>query len=402
MKTNYSMSRLLLTSLVLCFLALTKLFADPVPGDFFPQANQDSQWSTITGTNELSFMGSQPATSQAIIATTFGDLVTNDYTGFKMKFDAFVSGAGKNTTIVLSSNGVWGGEGIVIEINQYQIQAIRNYTYPGTALVTDFTEYQNTIVKKDQYNSFIIDVDVLGGITVTINGFTCPITYMADLTVLRATGARFTYISTGFSDFKMKNLTAEKSGVTKDYFYTTQPVRLISFDAAKKANGNLLNWETASEQNNSHFIVYKSTDGIDFKELTRISAKNQASKYQYLDASPVSGNNYYKLVQFDVNGKSEELGVKVVNFGLTESNSVNIYPKPADKSVNLSFSSALKSAIKVAVFDLSGKELQNVIIPFQTTPVNYLLEFNNKITSGIYIIRISADNYNHSEKLIVK
>ena len=182
----------------------------------------------------------------------------------------------------------------------------------------------------------------------------------------------------------------------------TLPVALINFEAAKKANGILLNWETASETKNSHYLVYRSSDGVNFKEIAKITAKNQAAKYQYLDVMPVSGDNYYKLVQFDFDGKFQELGVKIISFELETDNLVSIYPIPADVRINLSFNRIFENAITVKLYDLNGKELQKATIPAQKEPINYVLDLDGKITSGIYIISISSGQYMHSEKLIVK
>lgn len=180
------------------------------------------------------------------------------------------------------------------------------------------------------------------------------------------------------------------------------PVTLIKFQVDKTEDGNVVNWETASETNNSYFIVYRSIDGITFKELSRIAAKNKASKYQFVDAYPISGDNYYKLVQVDLDGKLVSLGVKSLRFDLKAENYVNIYPKPADRSIYIDFNKTFESSITVKLFDLNGKELKQVVIPSQKTPVNYVLTLDQKITTGIYIISIVADQYRHSEKLIVK
>lgn len=218
MTIKNSTLRLILTSIILFSFEVKKVSA-AVPADFFPQAGQTTQWTT-SASNELSFNGSQPGFGLATIATTFGGLVSNDYTGLTLKFDAIISSGGENTTVVLSSNGTWGDKGILIEMNRYQILGVNNYSYPGTSLITDFPTYQNTTIKPGQYNSFIINVGATGVITVTVNGFVCPTSFNANLSVLQAVAPvpRFAYFSTGFTGFKLKNLKIEKSSISKQYF----------------------------------------------------------------------------------------------------------------------------------------------------------------------------------------
>ena len=224
MKTNSTPLRLILTFLTIVSFAVTKAFA-VLPADMWPQSGQTAQWTTNTN-NELCFDGNQPGLGLATVATTFGGLVSNDFTGLKIKFDAIISSGGENTTVVLSSNGTWGDKGIVIDLNRYQILCANNYTYPGTVLTTNSSTYQNTVIKPGLFNSFLINVSSTGAITVTVNGYVCPTTYNASLSVLQATAPvpRFAYISTGFTGFKLKNLKAEKATVAKQYFTTYAPL----------------------------------------------------------------------------------------------------------------------------------------------------------------------------------
>jgi len=421
MRTNFTKQRMIITFFIIFSLATTKMFAQ-LPADFTPLYGQTAEWFTDAN-NELKFDGTLPMGSPAIIATTFGGLTnpggnTNDFTDLKLTFDAFVASGGASTTIVLSSNGTWGGKGILIEINEFQIRGVRNFDYntnsatPPIMLSSDVTTYQGNPqtqtpgkVKPGVYNNFIIDVDASSKITVTINGYVCPTTYSADATILKAAlpNPRFAFFATGFSPFQLKNLTATKVGITpKTYFTSTLPVTLIKYEATKKANGSQLNWETASESNNSHYLVYRSTDGANFKQIAKIAGNNKASKYQYLDQNPASGDNYYKLVQFDFDGKFEELGIRAVNFELQADNTVSIYPKPADDKINLSFNRTFDSDISVKIFDLSGREVQKTTITAQKEAVNYVLDLDEKINSGIYIINISSGQYKHSERIIVK
>ena len=70
MKTNYPISRIIITCIVVLCSLTTKTFAQVFPDDFFPQAGQVEEW-TVSALNELQFDGGQPPSSPAIIATTF-------------------------------------------------------------------------------------------------------------------------------------------------------------------------------------------------------------------------------------------------------------------------------------------------------------------------------------------
>lgn len=89
------------------------------------------------------------------------------------------------------------------------------------------------------------------------------------------------------------------------------PIELVSFDAQYVNKQVEINWETASEINNDYFKVEKSQNAIDYVEvgiydIEENEANSNTSKlYVLADASPYSGLSYYRLLQVDLNGKSE-------------------------------------------------------------------------------------------------
>ena len=84
----------------------------------------------------------------------------------------------------------------------------------------------------------------------------------------------------------------------------------------KNENGkNKLDWITASELNNSYFIVEKSMDGIEFFNLGTIGGAGNSTIHRYyffVDDNPYS-ESFYRLKQIDFNGNfkhSETISIK--------------------------------------------------------------------------------------------
>ena len=85
------------------------------------------------------------------------------------------------------------------------------------------------------------------------------------------------------------------------------PVSFISFDLSNEGNGVKFNWSTASEQDNDHFDVLRSTDGTNWTTVTSVAGNGNSSAknvYTAKDNNPVNGINYYRLIQYDKNGAS--------------------------------------------------------------------------------------------------
>ncbi len=98
------------------------------------------------------------------------------------------------------------------------------------------------------------------------------------------------------------------TGVTTGTGWTTTlPVTLVSLEATVGKNNSVgIRWETASEINNAHFDLSRSSNGIDFKNIATIREVGNSTivhDYSYSDKNPSEGLNYYRLKQVDYDGR---------------------------------------------------------------------------------------------------
>lgn len=90
------------------------------------------------------------------------------------------------------------------------------------------------------------------------------------------------------------------------------PVELVSFVGKKDGSTSLLEWITATEIDNDYFTILRSSDKVQWSELGRVdgSGNSQTTKlYSLIDQKPLSGHNYYRLLQTDYDGGTEDHGV---------------------------------------------------------------------------------------------
>lgn len=193
----------------------------------------------------------------------------------------------------------------------------------------------------------------------------------------------------------------------------TLPVQLTGYTAKAEGNSAKLHWQTASELNNSKFIVYRSTDNLAFEKLAEVKVlegallsgdnlvlenvsgtQTSGNSYFYYDRNPKSGNNYYKLTQVDTDGTETALGVQSLYFGITNNVTIKAYPNPTSNKVVLDFEAGKYQELTVVA--ISGKILQNISIPAGNsnleielgsyTPGLYFLKFTG--TTGTEVIKI--------------
>ncbi|MEO6542021.1 MAG: T9SS type A sorting domain-containing protein, partial [Ferruginibacter sp.] len=165
----------------------------------------------------------------------------------------------------------------------------------------------------------------------------------------------------------------------------TLPLKLLSFNGIKNQSNVSLNWKTDNEINTAHFEVERSSNGVHFSGIGRVTAMNRAGEnnYAFDDGSPFGGINFYRLKQVDIDGKyaySNILRIMFENAGKL----LNIYPNPATQFVQFDFSGKQKT-ILVNIFDAQGRHVHT------STLVNQLpLKLNiEKLAKGQYNVQLS-------------
>lgn len=191
--------------------------------------------------------------------------------------------------------------------------------------------------------------------------------------------------NTAFSDTQVANLYN---------IYVTLPVSLKSFTAKAQKNAALLNWETASETDNSHFVIKRSTDGLNFTELNSIKAKSaNGANYQFIDKNPFNGINYYQLLQVDRDGKTTDLGIKNINFLFEDA--IKVFPNPTTDKAEITFNAGNYNNAKLT--DVNGKILQRMHIGKLQQRISVNL---NNYTKGLYLLQLTGEKETSIKKII--
>lgn len=168
------------------------------------------------------------------------------------------------------------------------------------------------------------------------------------------------------------------------------PVSLTSFTGKWENSAAQLKWQTASEQNNSHFEILRSADGANF---TKIGTKNRngttalVSNYAYADNAALAGNNYYKLRQVDFDGKSKEYDAIVVKNPLQTQLLNTLVTTSGDLSVKLNSTFAKSSVLSVV--NIQGKKIATYNATLQEGDNHLLLPFG-QASAGVYILSVDG------------
>jgi hypothetical protein len=184
---------------------------------------------------------------------------------------------------------------------------------------------------------------------------------------------------------------------------TTLPVKLTNFQAVYNQNVTQLTWATAEEKDFSHFVIERSTNGKDYKDIALVftGGGNQAT-YAYKDK--VSGKEpilYYRLRCVDLTKEFTYSAVRVIRLSeVSNATALTAFPNPVDDQVKLTLPTAWQGKdVQVEVYTNTGIKVHQV----QLSNVNLIEVVNlQKMSKGVYIIKAIADNQSVQTQIIKK
>ena len=184
------------------------------------------------------------------------------------------------------------------------------------------------------------------------------------------------------------------------------PVELTSFTASVGGNNVTLNWETATEINNSGFAIERKFGTSDFVQVGFVAGHGTTTEpqaYSFTENSLMPGIYSYRLKQLDFDGTFDYSNVVEVEVLTPGSYTLaQNYPNPFNPSTKITFSLADDSKVTLKIFDLLGQEVSTLVNQDLTAGV-YNYDFNaTGINSGVYFYKIEAVGVNGNEFIDIK
>ncbi len=397
--------------------------AQPAPAKFV--ARNFAASSKIMNTHFKINLSNNPDNTQAVWYIVVGDAAVDELAGNTLAPSVSTNNTARDPLLytVLRIRKVTAG-------NTYALQARYrngNSTTWGWQTVADVnftsgTEYTIDLFlnNTDQSQSYIANAVpktvAAAAYHIYINGTQTANTNLTRNVVWRSTSdiRQYTGNLSGFSI--MSRESAQTNGVNDNSASLTlsdlkithladesvTPVTLTEFDAHATNNGIALNWQTVSESNNSHFILNRSGDKTKFSVLGRIEGKGTTasiSSYNYLDRSPLPGNNYYQLEQVDLDGTktiiNKIISVNYFVFG----NVFNITAVSANQ-LNATISSEKDENVELQITDVSGRVLYKSNKNLKQGN-NQIKLFIPVVTPGVYTAVLKRGKENRAVKFVL-
>jgi Secretion system C-terminal sorting domain len=279
---------------------------------------------------------------------------------------------------------------------------VGNYTAGSTAV------HQIEIAATDLYDTISITRDssfpggnaVLNG-TLNINLINGFIPSLGDtykiITFTAATGVfsgiNLPALPTGLSwgiDYNAKDVTLEVKAASL-------PLTIKYTRAYRQNSGVQVDWGTESESNVKNYEVERSTDGVYFSKAGTVNANaGTINSYGWFDASPVKGNNYYRIKAVDIDGKFIYSAILLVR--MTGNNSLTVYPNPVKRGETLQLSMQNNTATRIEILNTAGQVLYSKtgqLTASMGIPVSAAWP------AGQYLLRVISENKVETQKILL-
>jgi hypothetical protein len=196
-------------------------------------------------------------------------------------------------------------------------------------------------------------------------------------------------------------------GTSQDY---SLPVTLISFKAVPSYAKIVLEWLTASEENNAGFYLMRADEKAgDYRRLNEqlIEGNGNTSVthyYQFEDTDvEIEQTYYYKLFSVDFNGDVYEYPTIAAGAAVMLPQSFSLkqnFPNPFNPTTKMSFDVPQESNVKLEVYNMLGQKIRTLVDGrlqpgiYQNVIWDAKDDRGNSIANGIYYLVFTADAQN--------
>lgn len=173
------------------------------------------------------------------------------------------------------------------------------------------------------------------------------------------------------------------------------PIDAMVIKATRKNNGVYVEWSARTETDMDRYEVERSSDGTTFSKIAIVAAIGNSSstvEYNWFDATPSYGDNFYRVKAIDRAGGLKYTAVVKVNI-MKESRGISVFPNPVtDKHFSVNLDRMDKGNYKLSLFNDLGQRAYYT--QFDHTGGNTARSFllNKDFMAGVYRLVIEDDN----------
>ena len=201
---------------------------------------------------------------------------------------------------------------------------------------------------------------------------------------------------TAFSPFSLANTTQNQNPL---------PLTFGNIKGYAKNGGIQIDWSIYNEYNVDHYEIERSLNGMPpFTTLGQTAARNTDSKsdYEWVDATPSNGNNFYRIKSVDINGKISYS--TIVRLNLNQSGKgILVYPNPATKGyISFQSSDLQKGSYTLKIINSNGQAVYKQEFVHEGGAFSQTISLPAGIKSGMYNLQLRNGNEVTNKTFVVQ
>ncbi len=198
---------------------------------------------------------------------------------------------------------------------------------------------------------------------------------------------------------------------------TPTPIELSQFTATEENGAVHLNWQTASETENSGYIIQRKTangsweDKSDFHNDPTLEGQGTSSEshnYSWIDINVLPGTIYqYRLGDMGYNNKTvwhDVIEITVSNLASrmpSEFGLQSAFPNPFNPTLTIRYGLTEDAQTKINILDLRGKTIARLENKFQKAG-SYEVQWQaGDAASGIYLVEVVSGEKRDMRKVLL-
>jgi hypothetical protein len=183
------------------------------------------------------------------------------------------------------------------------------------------------------------------------------------------------------------------------------PLTFGNIKGYAKNGGIQIDWSIYNEYNVDHYEIERSLNGMPpFTTLGQTAARNTDSKsdYEWVDATPSNGNNFYRIKSVDINGKISYS--TIVRLNLNQSGKgILVYPNPATKGyISFQSSDLQKGSYTLKIINSNGQAVYKQEFVHEGGAFSQTISLPAGIKSGMYNLQLRNGNEVTNKTFVVQ
>jgi hypothetical protein len=182
------------------------------------------------------------------------------------------------------------------------------------------------------------------------------------------------------------------------------PVKFGDIKGFEKDKGVQIEWNVYSEINVVKYEIERSSDGVSFAAAGSVTASNQDGElfYSWYDAAPSTGNNYYRIRNVDIDGKSSYSTIVRINLSNQQAG-FSLYPNPASGNhISIQATGLQKGEYKIEIFNTAGQRVYGKQFNHAGGTINQSIELPAVLQKGIYNLQLTSTSSKLAKQFLVQ